>query len=66
LAVAWRSGDELESSTGLPCALVEGPLPGRCRMRSVAFGHKDRRSTERYPKLAEVPPVDDIFRRRKP
>jgi integrase len=30
------------------------------------LGHKDRRSTERYAKLAEVTPVDDIFRRRNP
>ena len=30
-----------------------------------ALGHKDRRSTEKYAKLAEVTPVDDIFRQRK-
>ena len=38
------------------------------RMEEIqkAIGHKDRRSTERYAKLAEVTPVDDIFRRRQP
>jgi hypothetical protein len=29
-----------------------------------ALGRRDRRSTERYAKLAEVTPVDDVFRRR--
>lgn len=42
-------------------------LRGGRRMGEIqkALGHRDRRSTERYAKLAEVTPVDDIFRRRK-
>jgi integrase len=42
-------------------------LRGGRRMEEIqkALGHRDRRSTEKYAKLAEVTPVDDIFRRRK-
>lgn len=42
-------------------------LRGGRRMEEIqkALGHKDRRSTERYAKFAEVTPVDDIFRGRK-
>ena len=37
------------------------------RMEEIqkALGHKDRRSTEKYAKLAEVTPVEAIFRGRK-
>jgi len=42
-------------------------LRGGRRVEEIqkALGHRDRRLTERHAKLAEVTPVDDIFRRRR-
>jgi integrase len=68
-----REWDRAAEAVGVPVRMYEGTkhttateaLRAGRRMEEIqhALGHRDRKSTERYARLAAISPVGDLFRR---